>query len=177
MYRTLAAVAAATALTAPAFAQAGQPQSTPRNFYGSLGYSFSGAEGFELALGVQASWNDFIYVRASPLNFVLTDVDGFYRDSFSNGQSRCRDESNGQFATDESCSGLDYRVDADLYVRLAPQVLIGGGAMYTVSSEYTPDREGVTDTFVAVMFEFNPGVGVELRGGSDNAAIRLRAAF
>lgn len=181
MYRRLLALAAAsTTISATAIAQTEVQPAPPRSsphFYGTLGYSFDGAEGFELALGVQADWGNFLYVRASPLNLVLTDAKGFYRDTFSNGQSRCRDESNGQFATDGSCTGLDYRVDADLYVRLAPQLLLGGGVIHTVSSEYTPEREGQTDSFAAVMFEFNGNFGIEVRGGKDNGAVRLRAAF
>lgn len=169
MYRLLA-VAAVAASATPALAQ--QP-----HFYGSLGYSFEGAEGFELALGLQANLGDLIVVRASPLNVVLTDADGFYRDTFSNGQSRCRNESNGQFATDESCTGLDYRVDADAYIRLPGSILIGGGVVHTLSSDYTPEREGVTEEFLAIMFEFNRNFGLELRGEEGNAALRVRAAF
>lgn len=128
-------------------------------------------------MGVQADWGDRVYLRASPLNVAFTEVDGFYRDAFSNGQSRCRNESNGQFATDESCTGLDYRIDADIYLRLSNQLLIGGGAMHTVSSDYTPEREGQTDAFFALVYEPSRNIGIELRGGSDNAAVRLRAAF
>jgi hypothetical protein len=35
---------------------------------------------------------------------------GFYRDQFSNGQSRCRNASNGQFANDSQCSDVGLSV-------------------------------------------------------------------
>lgn len=187
MTKALAALAVAIGLAPCAVAQvtadgteehsaARDVSSPPHWLYGSLGYSIQGAKGFEFALGFQADWNRLIYVRASPLNLVLTQADGFYRDQFSNGQSRCRDESNGQFASDGACNGLDYRVDADAYIRFG-SVSIGGGVIHTISSDYTPEREGSTDPFIAMMFEGGEHWGAELRAGKDNAALRLRGSF
>ena len=160
--------------------QPSQPSKPPPNFYVSSGYSFVGTKGFEFAVGVQAKVGDLIVVRASP-NVILTygETEGYYVDTFSNGQSRCRNESNGQFATDESCngSGLDYRVDADAYIHLHENFLVGGGFIHTLHSDFTPERNGVTDSFLAIMFKFDNKQTLELRGGADYTALRLRGDF
>lgn len=166
----MSAAAIVAMIAAPAHAQS-------PHVYGSFGLTWNGVEGPELALGLQTEIADFLLVRASPLNVVLTENPGFYRDQFSNGQSRCRDESNGQFATDGSCTGIDYRVDADAYIRLSPQFLIGGGVVHTVSSDVDPTREGVTDSFGAIMYEWNKNLGLELRAGADAGALRIRLAI
>ena len=157
-----------------------EPSKPPPNFYVSSGYSFVGTKGFEFAVGVQAKVGDLIVVRASP-NVILTygETEGYYVDTFSNGQSRCRNESNGQFATDESCngSGLDYRVDADAYIHLHENFLVGGGFIHTLHSDFTPERDGVTDSFLAIMFKFDNKQTLELRGGADYTALRLRGDF
>jgi hypothetical protein len=60
-----------------------------------LGYGF-GAGGFKLrpVAGVFA---------------FRGDNDRYYRDTFSNGQSRCRDSQTGQFADDSDCVNIDLK--------------------------------------------------------------------
>ena len=50
----------------------------------------------------------------------------YYRDSFSNGQSRCRDSSTGQFATDAKC--LDAETDLAMPVEGGFSIPLKSGA-------------------------------------------------
>lgn len=54
----------------------------------------------------------------------------YYRDQFSNGQSRCRDSETGQFVTDAHCINVDTRAAvrlAGMYQAAGWQVAVGGG--------------------------------------------------
>lgn len=50
-----------------------------------------------------------LVLEFNPLDLAISpgDTYPYYRDTFSNGQSRCRNGSNGQFASDESCIAFD----------------------------------------------------------------------
>ena len=152
------------------------------HFYLTGGYAFQGVEGWEVELGGQFDFDDRIYFRASPANVVFFDGDppvGFYSDTFSNGQTRCRNQSNGQFANDANCvteTDSEWRGSLDGYIRINPNVLIGGGGLYTFQSD-DDEREGAWTGFGALMFEANERLGFELRGSGDYAAVRARVAF
>jgi hypothetical protein len=63
-------------------------------------------QGFSLSIGGARTWK-FGFASAA-LDFVIGPPvysDRYYTDTFSNGQSRCRDSTNGQFASTSLCSG------------------------------------------------------------------------
>jgi hypothetical protein len=86
-----------------------------------VGYGF-GAGGFKLRPMIGA----FLY---------RGDNDRYYTDTFSNGQSRCRDRTNGQFADDANCENIDAepygRVEAVYAIPLVAEV----GAGVRISEE------------------------------------------
>lgn len=150
--------------------------------YLSGGYAFEGRNGWEVEVGAQADWKDRIYVRASPASVVIFDGDpavGFYRDTFSNGQSRCRNSSNGQFAADEKCEGeidSEWRGLVEGQVRLSRSVLIGGGGLYTFQSD-DPAREKKWAGYASLTWEANQHLGLQLRAGGDYASVQARVTF
>jgi hypothetical protein len=152
------------------------------HWYASGGYAFEGTRGWELEFGGQVDWNDRVYLFASPADFVFFDGDppeGFYRDTFSNGQSRCRNASNGQFAPDENCVGegdMEWRATVGGQLRLTDNILIGGGALYTFESDIE-ERAETWDGFGSFTWEFSRTFGVQLRGGAEYASLQARIAF
>lgn len=96
------------------------------------------ASGGALTSGLSFRWGPLIGTF-SPLDLTLYP-DGsspYYRDYFDNGQSRCRDSRNGQFASDASCETVDasYAYSADAVV-LVPSgskrfpLLVGAGRRF-----------------------------------------------
>ncbi len=61
------------------------------------------------------------------------DDDRFERDSFSNGQSRCRDTRTGQFANDSECVNIAAKVygKVEATFSVSPAAEIGGGARFS----------------------------------------------
>ncbi len=89
---------------------------------GSLGYEQVNKEG---GFGINGNLNANLYNFTASVEVVDFFVygkggsSGYYTDTFSNGQSRCRNASNGRFATSSSCSpniGVDTKFfrNADL---------------------------------------------------------------
>lgn len=91
---------------------------------GELGASYRiGFAGFHITPTIGA----FIYKG---------DNDRYYRDTFSNGQSRCRDSTNGQFAKDSLCNNTAVdaygRIEASYSLKV---IEVGAGARYSTLSE------------------------------------------
>lgn len=61
------------------------------------------------------------------------DNDRYERDTFSNGQSRCRDYQTGQFASDSKCTniGVDWYAKAELAYVATSDLELGGGARFS----------------------------------------------
>lgn len=87
-----------------------------------------GETGAELGVGYQFNLGP-IAIRPIVGGFVH-QAEGFSRDTFSNGQSRCRDESNGRFAEDGSCVDVDWYAKAEAAFATGP-IEIGGGARFS----------------------------------------------
>jgi hypothetical protein len=85
--------------------------------------------GAELGIGYQFNLGP-IAIRPIGGGFIH-QAEGFSRDSFGNGQSRCRNESNGQFATDESCTEVDWYAKAEAAVVTRSGFEVGGGARFS----------------------------------------------
>lgn len=85
--------------------------------------------GAELGIGYQFNLGP-IAIRPIGGGFIH-QAEGFSRDTFSNGQSRCRNDSNGQFATDESCTQIDWYAKAEAAVVTRSGFEVGGGARFS----------------------------------------------
>jgi hypothetical protein len=95
--------------------------------------------GGELGLGYRIQIGQFSITPAVGALISGSDEDRFYTDTFSNGQSRCRERSTGQFADDSDCVELDARP----YGRLEATYRVGGkgvelGGGVRISKEFVP---------------------------------------
>lgn len=127
-----AALAAALA-TAPAAASA-------QLVLEANGARASGVWGGELGLGYRIGAGGFALTPAIGAFLYKGDNDRYYVDEFSNGQSRCRDRTNGQFADDYLCNNIAAkaygRVEATYTIPAGPE--IGGGARFAVDEKVRP---------------------------------------
>jgi hypothetical protein len=76
-----------------------------RNFLGSVGVQHLESEGTGLAVLIGVSLSQAALTASLPFEItILPNSNSRYRmDTFSNGQSRCRDTTNGQFADTSLC--------------------------------------------------------------------------
>jgi len=154
----------AAAVMLPATAQAdgllieGNGARAHSEWGGELGVGYNvGAGGFAVRPIVGA----FIYQG---------DNDRYYEDTFSNGQSRCRDSTNGQFADDENCNNTAVKAYAKVEATytLLGSAEIGGGARF--SSEQAR-------LYGTVSFPLAPRIRVKANAGDRYYALGLRADF
>jgi hypothetical protein len=109
------------------------------NFAGG-GTKDARTEGAATAFGVSVR-TGFLWFTVTPADLILTkgDTYPYYRDTFSNGESRCRNSLNGQFAEDSKCLAVDatYAATFDIsaWIPRTP-ILFGGG--YRFGAEPTP---------------------------------------
>lgn len=158
----IAAAAAATlTLAQPALAQIGVEANGARaddRWGGELGVGYSfGAAGFSL----------------TPIVGVLLhegDNDRYYQDDLGNGQTRCRDSTNGQFAEDEKCDNLAAKVygkiEATYAIPLGPE--LGGGVRFS---------KGSTTPYGTAAVSLAPLIKLKGSIGDDYYALGLRARF
>jgi len=98
-----------------------------------------GRWGAELGVGYRIAAGGFAITPAAGGFLLRGDDDRYYRDEFSNGQSRCRDSETGQFAEDYKCLNIAVRaygrVEAT-YRLPTSRIELGGGVR--VSDEIRP---------------------------------------
>mgnify|MGYP003409418649 CR=1 FL=1 len=98
---------------------------------------------------------------------------------FSNGNTICRDESNGQFADDELCNSeidTEWRATAELQLRVADNVLIGAGGIYVIQGDLDSDEERLS-AYGSMTLELTPRFAINFKGGSDYASVQARVSF
>lgn len=136
----------------------------------SGGYAFEGVEGAEFEIAGALKYKDWLRVNLIPLNIVLSEDEDspFFNDTFSNGQSRCRDSRNGQFVDDAECGpDIDYRGAAEAQFLLADRFWFGGGAVI---------GEGASP-FATAGVTLTKNFGLYARIGDEYAAAQLRLVF
>lgn len=177
MYRTNGILFAAATLVVPgAFAQHAAP-SAPKDavsdnwdVYGTLGASLKGRTGLEVELGVKyqpASWIEFGF---SPANLVFfeNEDDNFENQDLGNGQSRCRNLSNGQFADDYNCApDVSWRGAATGELNLGDNLSVGGGYLFG-------EQESA---FGSLRYNFNDTFSLLGRAGEEYASLAIVARF
>lgn len=77
--------------------------------------------------------NLIVFTNFIDMEITSEDNERYYMDKFSNGEERCRDRTNGQFAKSESCDPIyhyDYALSLDANYSLQPDsrsFFLGGG--------------------------------------------------
>lgn len=100
---------------------------------GFVGYADGAHNGGEVALGYRYEAASGTAIALHPLQGVIYSTgapEGYREETFSNGQTVCRDLSNGQFAKKSNCEdglGFEYTPSAELTQRLGTKISIGAG--------------------------------------------------
>ena len=136
----------------------------------ALGTRAQGEWGGELGLGYNAQIGP---IAIRPIGGVFIhqgDNDRYYEDTFSNGQTRCRDSQNGQFASDSKCVnvGFDWYAKAEAAYVAPGGFEIGGGARFS-SEKVRP--------YGLVAFQVARNVKLHAAGGDHYFAGGVRLGF
>lgn len=129
-----------------------------------------GIWGGEFGLGYRMGSGGFALTPVVGAFLYQGDNDRYYVDEFDNGQSRCRDSTNGQFADDGLCSNIA----AKAYGRLEATYTIptafelGGGARLS-SGEVRP--------YGTVAFAMGPGAKLKANAEKRYYALGVSARF
>jgi hypothetical protein len=87
-----------------------------------------------------------VFASFTPADLILYsgDTGPYYTDTFSNGQSRCRDSRNGQFAADVNCIAVEtsyaFSVDPLVLVPRTPLLLRGGDGVSRMNGVFGSAR-------------------------------------
>ncbi|ANK14178.1 hypothetical protein A9D12_07195 [Erythrobacter neustonensis] len=129
-----------------------------------------GVWGAELGLGYQVTAGGF---SLRPIGGVLVyqgDNERYFTDTFNNGQTRCRDRTNGQFADDRLCDDTALKPYGKLEASytVAGSLELGGGGRYD---------GGAVRPYGLVSFPIAPRFRVHGNVGEEFFALGLRGAF
>ena len=200
MIRRLAGALAlllATAALSPAFAQSpgrapNQPPSrygpydrqieshetkVEADWYGSLGFAWSGELGFELELGGKVNINDVIELRFSPLNLALFDGDYVTEDHyFPDDDNDCdSDDFDDGYYFEAFCDSeidTEWRSVAEAQLHLTTALSLGAGVSYLLQGDFNPE-DGRVSTFLSLSTQIDEQSALELRAGSEYVALRI----
>lgn len=130
--RTAAAFAAAIVLVVLCAAKAARAEITrPVGFSTSIGYSHPGQSGLGVTAGVYGRFAPILVAGMLDITLVGGEPNTRYRsETLDNGNTVCRDTTNGQFAKKASCGdSLDALLGAMLEVAIIPieEVFLGAG--------------------------------------------------
>lgn len=126
--------------------------------------------GGELGIGYNLSKGPFT-LRPMVGAFVYQgDNDRYNNQTFSNGQTVCRDNTNGQFAASERCDNTAVKPYAKLEatVTLAGVTEVGGGARFS-SDKVRP--------YGTAAFSLMPKLKIKANGGPEYYSVGLLASF
>lgn len=127
-------------------------------------------EGAELGLGYRFAAGNFRLTPIVGAFITAGEDDGRYRqETFDNGQTVCRDTSNGQFADKENCSG---DLDVAAYGKVEASYRIGGKVEVGVGARFGED-----DAVPYGTLAFGQVWGVKLAAGQDYYALGLTYGF
>jgi hypothetical protein len=183
----------ATTALAPAFAQSpNQPPSRygpsdrqmashetriEADWYGALGFAWSGELGFELELGGKVNINDMLEFRFSPLNLALFDGDYIRNDHyFPDDDNDCDsddfDDGNYFAAFCDTEIDSEWRSVAEAQLHLYPALSIGAGVSYLLQGDFKPE-DGRVSTFLSLSHQVDEQSAIELRAGNEYIALRI----
>lgn len=155
-----------------ALAMAGLPtQVAAHGFGGELtGGKADGVWGGELGVGYGLSVGPITVRPIAGAFFHRGDNNRYYRDSFANGESRCRDGANGRFASDRDCNNLA----AYFYGKIEAAVSIAAFAELGVGARYS--RETLRP-YGLIALPIGPRIKVAGQVGDRYASAGLRLGF
>jgi len=136
----------------------------------ALGARAQGEWGGELGIGYNAQIGPIAIRPIAGVFIHQGDNDRYYEDTFSNGQSRCRDSLNGQFASDSKCVnvGVDWYAKAEVAYVAPTGFELGGGAR--VSSEKVRP-------YGTASFRLGPKIKLKGNAGPRYFALGIAAGF
>jgi len=126
--------------------------------------------GGELGLGYNLNIGPFTLRPIAGAFVYKGDNDRYVRSTFSNGQSRCRDLTNGQFATDEKCDDTAVKAYGKIEGTFEIPAVAEVGAGVRFSSEKARP-------YGTVGFALAPKIKVKANAGPSYYALGLQAAF
>ncbi|SLJ96076.1 hypothetical protein [Novosphingobium mathurense] len=158
-------LATATAALALAFSPAANAKGVALEANGARAHSVWGGE---LGIGYNVTLAGFTLRPMAGAFIYKGDNDRYYEDDLSNGQTRCRDSSNGQFASDAKCDNTAVKGYAKIEATytLPASIEFGGGARFS-SDKVRP--------YGTLSFPVAPKVRVKANAGDKYYAIGLRA--
>lgn len=125
--------------------------------------------GAELGVGGRYAWRN---VRFSGIvgGFITANQDDRYRsETFSNGNSVCRDTSNGQFSDDSNCAP-----DVSAYGKLEASYLFDGGFEIGGGARFSQDN---TAPYGTIGYRWSQGYAVYAAGGDDYVSLGLALRY
>jgi hypothetical protein len=149
-----------------------------RSIVGSLGAQHLQSEGTGLSMLVGIAASRSVFMASLPLEIsLLPNNNGRYTtETFSNGQSRCRDTTNGQFADSSLCGPravLGASLDALAFMRPDSMHAVGFGGGYRVGPS--------GGLFAAASFVFGAPSGaswdLKARGGASMLELSIGGAI
>ncbi len=129
-----------------------------------------GVWGGELGLGYELGAGGF---SIRPIGGVLIyqgENDRYFQDTFDNGQTRCRDSSNGEFAEDRLCDNTALKA----YGKLEATYTIAGSMEFGAGGRYDG---GKVRPYGLVSFPIAPKFRIHGNVGEEFLALGLRASF
>lgn len=134
---------------------------------GELGYARVGErDGVELGIGGRYGWND---LRLSGVigGFVYANEDDRFRsETLGNGNTVCRDTSNGQFSDSSNCAA-----DVSAYGKIEAAWAFDNGLEIGVGGRFTED---LNTPFGTLAYRFGQGGGaIYATGGDDYIGIGI----
>lgn len=136
----------------------------------ALGARAQGEWGGELGIGYNAQLGP---IAIRPIGGIFVhqgDNDRYYDDTFSNGQSRCRDGQTGQFASDSKCTNVavDWYAKAEVAYVASSGFEFGGGARFS-SEKVRP--------YGTASFRLNPSLKLKGNGGPHYYSLGVAVGF
>ena len=137
---------------------------------GTLGYADRGGiKGAEIQLGYRKQFSAF-GVNILPLTGIWYQKDDsrYREETFSNGNTVCRDRTNGQFADDEKCgASFSYAFIASTDYALSEAMAIGAGVRIGKDS----------DAFLSARIKVGQSLSLLVQGGGKYVSASLALGF
>lgn len=126
--------------------------------------------GAELGVGFDLGAGGFTLRPGGGLFVYPGENERYYFDEFDNGNSQCRDTTNGQFVDSERCNNTELRA----YARVEATYTITGGAEFGIGGRYSGSE---VSPYGTLSFPVSPKLKVKANAGNDYYALGLRASL
>ncbi|MCP2678101.1 hypothetical protein NHF45_00990 [Maricaulaceae bacterium NA33B04] len=166
VFLSSAVAALALALTSTAVAQDVAKPSGSVSLAAELGYAqVADRNGAELGVGGRYAWSGLRLTGMVGGFIYANEDDRFEEQTFNNGNTVCRDLSNGQFADDANCAP-----DVSAYGKLEAGWAFDNGFEVGVGGRFSED---LTSAYGSVAYRFNGGGAIYAAGGDDYLTVGI----